>query len=145
MSKVEEAVACFEGGFNCSQAVCSTYAEQFGLDRETALKIAAGFGGGMGRLAETCGVVSGAFMVIGLQHGATQADDKESKEQAYEQVRSFAEQFTIRHGSLVCRELLECDISTPEGRERAKEQGLFSTRCPQFVRSAAEILEEMFE
>ncbi len=144
MSKVEDAAACFEKGFNCSQAVCSTYAEQFGLDRETALKVSAGFGGGMGRLAETCGVVSGSFMIIGLKFGATQADDKASKEQTYEEIQAFAKEFTKRHGSLLCRDLLGCDISTLRGRTWAKAQGLFSSRCPQLVKSAAEILEEMF-
>ena len=143
MSQIEEAVARFKKGFNCSQSVFSTYAEPFGVDRETALKVAAGFGGGMGRMSETCGVVSGAFMAIGLKYGAIKAEDKESKEKTYERVREFAKRFTERNGSIVCKELLDCDISTHEGHERAKDQELFSTRCPQFVRSAAEILEEM--
>jgi len=143
VNQVEEAVACFEKGFNCSQAVCSTYAERFGLDRETALKIAAGFGGGMGRMAGTCGVVTGAFTIIGLKYGAIEAEDKEAKEKTYECVREFAKRFVDRNNSVFCKDLLDCDISTPEGHERAKEQELFSTRCPQFVRDAAEILEEM--
>ena len=76
MSRVEQAVSCFQGGFNCSQAVLSTYAQDFGLDREAALKLAAGFGGGMGRMAGTCGAVTGAFMVLGLKHGPTEAGDQ---------------------------------------------------------------------
>lgn len=145
MSQVEEAVARFEKGFNCVQSVFATYASQFGVDSEMALKIAVGFGGGMGRMAGTCGVVSGAFMSIGLKYGAIDAEDKEAKEKTYERVREFAKRFTDRNGSIVCKELLDCDISTPEGYQRAKEQDLFSTRCPQFVRSAAEILEEMLK
>ena len=143
MSQVEEAVARFEQGFNCSQSVFLTYAEQFGVDDETALKIAAGFGGGMGRMAGTCGVVSGACMIIGLKYGAIEAEDKEAKEKTYECVREFAKRFTDRNGSIVCKELLDCDISIPEEHERAKKQDLFSTCCSKFVRSAAEILEEM--
>jgi C_GCAxxG_C_C family probable redox protein len=143
MSKVERAVACFEKGFNCSQSVLSTYAEQFGLDHETALKVAAGFGGGMGRMAGMCGAMSGALMVIGLKYGAVQAEDKQAKETTYEQVRAFARRFMDRHGSTLCKELLECDISTPEGLKRAREHNLFATRCSQLVRSAAEILEEL--
>jgi C_GCAxxG_C_C family probable redox protein len=139
----EHARDYFKQGFNCAQAVCVTYAEHFGLDHETALRVAAGFGGGMGRLAGTCGAVSGAFMVLGLKHGAVHADDKASKENAYAQVREFAQQFTERHASLLCKELLGCDISTPEGREQAREQQLSTTRCPQFVQDAAEILESM--
>jgi C_GCAxxG_C_C family probable redox protein len=143
MNPVERAVACFEEGFNCSQSAFSAYAEQFGVDRETALKIAAGFGGGMGRMAGTCGAVSGAFMVIGLKYGAVDGEDKPAKEKTYERVREFARRFTERNGSLLCKVLLDCDISTPEGYKRAKEQNLFSTRCSQFVRDAVEILEEM--
>ena len=79
MSRVEQAVSCFKGGFNCSQAVLSTYAQDFGLDREAALKLAAGFGGGMGRMAGTCGAVTGAFMVLGLKHGPTEAGDQTGK------------------------------------------------------------------
>jgi C_GCAxxG_C_C family probable redox protein len=143
MNQVEEAVARSKKGFNCAQSVFSPYAEQFGVNSEMALKIAAGFGGGMGRMAGTCGVVSGAFMIIGLKYGAIDAENKEAKEKTYERVRKFAKRFTDRNGSIVCKELLDCDISTPEGHERAREQNLFSTLCPQFVRSAAEILEEM--
>jgi C_GCAxxG_C_C family probable redox protein len=143
MSQVEEAVARFKKGFNCAQSVCSTYAEQFGVASETALKISAGFGGGMGRMAETCGAVSGAFMILGLKYGAIDSEDKEAKEKTYERVKEFAKRFTDRNGFLVCKELLDYDISTPEGHEQAKEQELFFTRCPQLVRSAAKILEEM--
>ncbi len=143
MNQVERAVARFDEGFNCCQSVFSVYAEELGLDRETALKIATGFGGGMGRMAGTCGVVTGAFMIIGLKYGATDAEDKETKEKTYERVREFAKRFTDRNGALLCKELLDCDISTPEGHERAREQNLFSTRCSQFVKDAAEILNEM--
>ena len=143
MSQVEEAVARFEQGFNCAQSVFSTYAKQFELDYKTALKVAAGFGGGMGRMAGTCGVVSGACMIVGLEYGAIDAEDKEAKEKTYERVREFAKRFTDRNGSIVCKELLDCDISIPEEHERAKKQDLFSTCCSKFVRSGAEILEEM--
>ena len=143
MGQVEQAVGNFEKGFNCSQSVCSAYAEQFGLDRQTALKVAAGFGGGMGRLAGTCGVVTGAFMIIGLKYGTVDAKDKEAKEKTYERVREFAKRFTDRHGSILCKELLDCDISTPEGLQSAREQKLFATRCSELVKGAAEILAEM--
>ena len=137
------ACARFEEGFSCSQAVFSAYAEQFGLDRETALKISGGFGGGMGRMAQTCGAVTGAFMVIGLKYGAIGAEDKETKEKAYDLVREFADRFKSRHGSIICQELLGCDISKPEGEKVAREQKLFETICPKLVKDAAEILEEM--
>lgn len=142
MSRVETAVSRFAEGFNCSQAVLSAYVERFGLGDETALKIAAGFGGGMGRMAETCGAATGAFMVLGLEHGQASPEPK-AKEAVYARIREFADRFKARHGSLGCRELLGCDISTDEGVQRARELQFFTKTCPQFVRSACEILEEM--
>jgi C_GCAxxG_C_C family probable redox protein len=141
--KVEAAVACFREGFNCSQAILSTWGGEFGLERETALRAAAAFGAGMGRLGEVCGAVAGALIVIGLKHGQTEAKDKETKERNYSLVRDFASRFRSRNGSLLCRELLGCDLTTAEGMETAKQKGLFTERCPRFVRDAAEILEDV--
>ena len=140
MSKVEDAVSRFQNGHSCSQAVFSTYAESLGMEGETALRVAAGFGGGMGRMGRTCGAVTGALMTLGLKHGGSQA---QAKEKTYELVREFAGRFKARHGSLDCSDLLGCDISTPEGREQIEQQQLHSTLCPKIVRDAAEILEEL--
>jgi C_GCAxxG_C_C family probable redox protein len=142
MTRIEEAVAYFKEGFSCSQAIMAAYGPTVGLDRDTALKIASGFGGGMGRLAETCGVVTGAIMVLGLKFGSA-ASDRESKEAVYTRVREFAERFKARHGSLLCRDLLGCDLNSPEGLALAQEKKLFSTVCPPYVETAARILEEM--
>ena len=141
--KAEAAVACFREGFNCSQAVLSAWSGEFNLERETALRAAAAFGAGMGRLGEVCGAVTGALIVIGLRHGRTRAEDKETKEKNYAMVRDFARCFRSRNGSLLCRELLGCDLTTAEGMEEAKRKGLFTERCPRFVRAAVEILEEI--
>lgn len=143
MHTVENAVSCFKEGFSCSQAVLSAFAQQFGLDRETALKVAGAFGGGMGRMGETCGAVTGAFMVIGLKYGKTRAEDEQTKEKAYSLVKEFVEKFKSRNGSIVCRELLGCDLSTPEGARIAKEKNLTATVCPKFVQDAAEIIEQI--
>lgn len=143
--KVEQAVSCFKEGFSCSQAVFSTYAPQLGLDREAALKVAGPFGGGMGGMGHTCGAVTGAFMVIGLKYARLRADDIETKEQAYNLVKEFARRFTSRNGSVMCRELLDQDISTPEGRLIATDKGLFTTICPRLVQDAAEIIEQILE
>ncbi len=142
-AKSEQASRKFRMGFNCSQAVLSVYAEEFGLCRETALKIACGFGGGMGRMALTCGAVTGAFMVIGLKYGNVDANEKEIKEKTYGLVREFARRFEKRNGSSICRELLGCDISGPEGLRNAKDNGLFASVCPGLVQDAIGILEEM--
>jgi C_GCAxxG_C_C family probable redox protein len=145
MSQVEQADSCFEEGFSCSQAVFSTYAPQLGLDRESALKVAGPFGGGMGGLGNTCGAVTGAFMVIGLKHGRLRVDDIETKERVYSLVKEFARRFASRNGSILCRELLGHDISTPEGRSLARDKGLFDTICPKLVQDAAEIIEQILE
>jgi C_GCAxxG_C_C family probable redox protein len=145
MSRVEEAVTCFKEGFICSQAVLSAYAPQLGLDRGTALKIADGFGGGMARMGETCGAVTGAFMVSGLKHGRTSVEDTQAHETTYDLVNEFVRRFKSRNKSIVCRELLGCDISTPGGLKNARQQNLSTTICPGYVRDAAEIIEEILE
>ena len=132
----------FSEGFNCAQSIVAAYAPSLGLDREAALKIASGFGGGMGRLAETCGAITGAFILLGLKFGAAAAE-REAKEAVYARVREFAAKFKACHGSLVCRDLLGCDLSTPEGFALAREKKLSSTVCPPYIETAAKILEEM--
>jgi C_GCAxxG_C_C family probable redox protein len=99
----------------------------------------------MGRLGEVCGAVTGAFMVIGLKHGKSRLEDdnNETREKAYALVHEFADRFRACNGSILCRELLGCDISTPEGRAQAREKGLFNDLCPKLVGDAVEILEQM--
>ncbi len=145
MTKADEAVECFNKGYNCSQAVLSAYAKQFGLDKGQALRVAGAFGAGMGRMCETCGAVTGAFMVIGLKYGKVKAEDEPSKEKAYALVKEFAREFKARNGSIVCKELLGCDMSTPEGMKYAKEHKLHSTLCPGLVKDAAEIVGKLIE
>ena len=141
-AKSEQAVERFGKGFNCSQAVLGSYSKQFGLDCEKAFKVATGFGGGM-RMGSTCGAVSGAFMVLGLKYGNTTAEDKEGKANTYKKVEEYIKRFKARNDSVMCRELLGCDLSTPEGMKEAQDKGLFSSICPGMVREAVEILEEM--
>ncbi|MCJ7425812.1 MAG: C-GCAxxG-C-C family protein [Dehalococcoidales bacterium] len=143
MSRVGLAVSGFGQGLNCCQAVLSTYGPRFGLDRELALKVTSGLGGGIGHLGETCGVVTGALMVIGLKHGGTVAGDEKSREKTFSLISRFLEEFKARRGSILCRELLGYDISIPEGLQAVKDKGLFSTLCPNLVRDSAEILEQI--
>lgn len=142
MDHIEAALSRFAQGCNCSQAVASTFAGDFGLDQETVMKIASGFGGGMGRMGQACGAVTGAFMILGLKF-APASMDREAKEQVYQRVREFARQFQERHGSIACRDLLDCDLSTPEGMRKNKEEKRSATICPGLVRDAVEILEKM--
>ena len=145
MSRVKTAVACFRDGFSCSQAVFSTYATQLGLNREAALKIAGAFGGGMGNMGETCGAVTGAFMAIGLKHSRSIAEDRQSREKTYSLVNEFVDKFRARNGSIICRELLGYDLSTPEGINMVREKKLRDTLCTRLVQDAAEIIEQIFE
>ena len=132
-SKAKDAAACFNDGFNCAQAVLSAYCEQFGLDRETALRIACGLGGGMGRLQETCGAVSGAYLVIGLMYGT-------DKEKTYALVQEFARRFEAKNKSTNCRALLGVDLI---GGDRQTASERVKHICPKMVQDAAEILESL--
>ncbi len=143
MSNIEKAISSFRGNFNCAQSVFSSYATQNGIDRETALKLATGFGGGMGRMQNTCGAVSGAFMVIGLRYGMGESGDTEARDKTYEVVREFTNRFQKIHGSINCKELLGCEISTLEGREYYDQNDFFEKKCLEYVKDSAKILEDI--
>lgn len=144
MDKKTQAVESFTDGYLCSQSVLGAFCEELGLDKETALKLSLGFGGGFARCGETCGAVTGALMVIGLKEGTALKGDTAQKEATYKTVREFIERFKNDHGSILCRELLQCDISTPSGHTRAREEKLFDTVCPGLVGRAVSILEALF-
>ncbi len=143
MSAADKALALHDRGANCAQAVLGAFAEKLGLDAETAMRVATGFGGGMGRLAGTCGAVTGAFMALGLARGMRKPEEKETKEAAYALVREFARRFAERNGALACRDLLGEDIGTSKGLQAARDKNLFATRCGGYIRDAAGILESM--
>jgi C_GCAxxG_C_C family probable redox protein len=145
MSKVENAVQCFSNGFNCSQAIFSTYCEQLGLDPVTALKVATPFGSGIARTAQTCGAVTGALMLIGLKYGKYLPEDNVAKEKCFQFAMDFTDRFTALHGSILCCDLLKSDLSTPEGLQYIKENNLWGTLCPVFIGDAAKLIEEMLE
>jgi C_GCAxxG_C_C family probable redox protein len=144
MNKIQVAVSRFKEGANCAQALFSTYGPELGLDAGTALRIATPFGGGMGRLGETCGAVIGVFMIIGLKYGTVMFQDKGARNKAYDYAGEFVSKFRFRNGSITCKKLLGCDISTPAGMKFAKEQNLIETLCPKFIQDAAEIIEQMW-
>ena len=143
MNRIKRAETLFKEGFSCSQAILAAFSDEFGLPRETALRISQGFGGGMARMAETCAALTGAFMVIGLKHGRTRVEDDVAKEKTYALCQELARRFHARHGTLRCRELLGCDIGTPEGAKIVREEKLHDDLCPLLIVSAAEILEDL--
>lgn len=143
MNKKDMALGRYRGDFNCAQSVLSAYAEDFDLKDETTLKIATGLGAGMGRMGDVCGAVTGAILVLGMKYGMTDAERQEDKEQTYNFVRKFAEKFSENNGSIVCRELLGCDISTPSGFEEAVEKNLMETVCEGLIEDAVAMLEKL--
>ena len=145
MNRIESALSIFNDGLNCSQSIVCAYANHFGLSRDIALRISTGFGGGMARMAGVCGALTGAFMIVGLKYGAVSGKDKKAKERTYRYVRELAGRFRARNGSVMCKDLLGCDIGRPTGRKMAKEKDLHTTLCLNFVRDSAEILEDLLD
>ena len=141
-SKSEAAEKLFVEGFSCAQSVLAPFCEKYGLDTETALKLASPLGGGCG-LAELCGAVSGGAMVVGLKYGQYIAGDKDSGMNCREKRDRFIEEFRKCHDSVTCRGLLGFDLTTAEGEEKyimmIKDRG--SSTCFKFVGDAARILE----
>jgi C_GCAxxG_C_C family probable redox protein len=141
-TKAAMAADLFTGGLLCSQAILMTYGPDYGLDEDTALRLARPFGSGMARMCATCGAVSGAYMVLGLKYD--DENEKTAKETVYAQSREFARRFREKHGSTNCYELLGCDFATPEGQARFREEKLI-VNCAAYVKDAAAILEDMLK
>ena len=129
----------FRAGYNCSQSVLFSFTDELNIDKNTALKIANGFGGGMGRKQEVCGAVSGAIMSLSLKFGKGENDGADKQEMTYKKVRELIDSFENDFGSINCKELLPgCILMTNEGQKQFKEQGL-KERCCKFVKRASEI------
>lgn len=140
MSKSNEAVELFNQGYNCSQAVFSVYSDELGIDKKIALKIAHGFGAGMGKLQEVCGAVTGAFMVLSLKYGSAAANDTVEKERIYGLIREFAHRFEKRNKTIICKKILEADLINDD---RAATTHKVKAICPEMIKNAIEILAEL--
>lgn len=142
--RIENAVARFETGCNCSQAVVAAYGDLFGLDEPTAMRVSCGLGAGLGRLRETCGAVSGMAMLAGLKFGNTEPADAGGKKRTYEAVQQMAALFRERHGSLVCRTLLGLDKAEGDPTPSARTAAYYAKRpCAEYVATASEIIERV--
>lgn len=145
--RIEQAVALFKEGFNCSQSVVAAFADMYGFTREQALRLSASFGGGIGRMRETCGAACGMFVLAGMETGATDGADREGKAANYALVQELAEEFKRRNGALRCADLLglsrkEPVVSTPEART---PQYYAKRPCVKMVEEAARIWAEYLE
>ena len=139
--RIEMAVSLFKEGFNCSQSVVAAFADKYGFTREQALKMSASFGGGIGRMRETCGAACGLFLLAGLETGATEGADRDGKAANYALVQELAEEFKQRNGALRCADLLglskkEPVVSPPEART---DQYYAKRPCVKMVEEAARI------
>lgn len=138
----ENAIQLFNNGYNCSQSVLSAFCDKYDVDEKLALRIACGLGGGV-RSGEICGAVTGAVLVIGLKYGNDTNIGGNTKQLCYDKTTEFIHLFKQKNDSVTCRELLECDISTPQGREYAKVNKLFATTCVGIIQNTVELLEEL--
>jgi len=144
MSKAEEAVTTFKKGCNCSQAVFSVFAGEFGLDEITALKIASGFGGGIGHMGQTCGAVTGAILVIGLKSGMSLEKTHESNQKVYDIIGRLVDEFKKRNRSVICWDLVGVDFGNAEAYREARKRDVFYSVCPKFISDAVQIVEEIY-
>ena len=140
-SRVSAAITLFEQGYNCSQAVFMAYADKYQIDRETAAKLATSFGGGMGRLREVCGAVSGMFFVLGLHYPFTQPTDKVAKDANYKAVQRTAAEFKSVMGSYICADLLKTKREPQQPESAERNEAYYNMRpCTRCVAVAAGIV-----
>jgi C_GCAxxG_C_C family probable redox protein len=136
----------FTEGYNCSQSVFAAFCDETGIDLETALKLSSSFGGGMGRLREVCGAVSGMFMVTGMVYGYSNPEDKTAKAEHYELIQALAAEFREENGSIICRELLELPEGPASPVPEDRTADYYARRpCSELVEHAAKIVEEYIQ
>ncbi len=137
----DKARELFKQGYTCSQAVIGTFAEELGLSFETAIKLSSSFGGGMGRLREVCGAVSGMFMAAGLAFGYSDISDHNAKAEHYKLIQSLAGEFSKENGSIICRELLGLTIKGADAHvpEKRTDEYYKKRPCAELVAQAAGI------
>jgi C_GCAxxG_C_C family probable redox protein len=142
-NKTENAISSFKAGYNCAQSVVLAFSDELGFDENQALSMSVGFGGGMGRLQEKCGAVTGAFMVIGLYSSQKYEDNLSRKNLSYAMIQQFDQRFKLLHQTTQCSELLNCDLKTNEGHAIAVENKLFERICQKCISDAIGIVDDL--
>ena len=142
-SRSKRARALFEAGANCAQAVAGAFADVVGMEETELFKLASGFGGGVGRMREVCGAVSGMVIIYNILHGNSDISDKDAKDAHYAKIQSIAKKFEAETGSIICRTLLNLDkdAATPPQSENRTEKYYQQRPCADLVEIAAKILE----
>lgn len=142
-SRAERAEQLFREGYNCCQAVVGAFVDELGLDMQTAMRLASSFGGGVGRMREVCGTVSGIAMVAGLLYGPGDVSLPSAKGAHYKLIQKLAGKFREQNGSIVCRELLEgVSVTTGATPEERTTRYYEKRPCAEYVKCAAQILED---
>ena len=143
MTRREMAMANFYDGYNCSQSIVLAFADLIPIEKSTLLRMASSFGGGMGRLREVCGSVSGMFMIAGLLYGYDGPETGQVKADHYARIQELARRFEEKHGSIVCREMLGLDVKHDVPVPEARTNEYYKKRpCAEIIGDAAEILEQ---
>ena len=146
MTRREAAIDNFMKGYNCSQALTLAFADLVDMDEKTLSRMASSFGGGMGRLREVCGSVSGMFMIAGLLYGYDGPETGGVKADHYARIQELAKRFEAKHGTIVCREMLGLDVRHDEPTPEARTKQYYEKRpCPEIIGDAAEILEQFIK
>ncbi len=143
MLRSERALDYYFDSFNCAQSVIASFSDKLEIDEEVVLRIASGFGAGMGRMQETCGAVTGAFMVIGFLNGKYKRGDEKAKEKTNELIQEFSQKYTEKFDSINCKALIDFDLNTEEGRQQAEKEDVFFKKCSNYVKESVELLEEI--
>jgi C_GCAxxG_C_C family probable redox protein len=139
----KKAIETFRAGLNCAQAVLTAYSENLGFDINLALRISCGFGAGMGRIQETCGAVTGSFMVLGIYNCSKIEGNQERKEATYAMVQKFNKSFKKIHKTTDCLALLNVDLKTVQGHDYAIKNNLFGTVCEKCIKDSVKIVNQL--
>lgn len=144
-NRQENSVMAFRMGFNCAQSVITSFKSITKLNDDAAIAIASGFGGGMGKMQQVCGAVTGSYMVLSMYAGLKYEDNVHRKAEAEKLVRNFTEKFIRIHGTTMCNTLMPYDLNDPEEVKKAREKALFEKVCEKCISDSVGILEEMME
>jgi len=143
--RIEQAVVMFNDGYSCAQSVLGVYGPLVGVEREVALRLAAPLAGGISRTDGPCGAATGALLVLGLKHGHSHPDDETGSDRIRDLTQKFLRLYHERMGSTRCTDILGANLSVPADLERVEAEDLYDATCPDAVRTAAQLLEELLE
>ena len=143
IDRVEKAESYFEEGYNCAQAVAMSFADLVQMDEKTLARCASSFGGGMGRLREVCGAVSGMFLIYGMMNGYDSPEENQEKKNQYKIIQEMAAEFVSKNGSIICRDILKKPVGPDHYQPAERTEAYYVSRpCTKCVRDATEILEK---